>query len=145
MWPNVSKVTSKEGHSVVLWRLWLLVWSDRPSKGPKNPDFGPKIRFFSDGTPFFVKGAFVTLGVGSVLAPSDLLCDFLFPSYAPFRQGNPAKTAPKSLPPPHCTVGAPSASNSPSALSVRAGLSDYRQFLLPTFTPDQSFFSHRIV
>ena len=30
----------------------------------------------------FVKGAFVTLGVGSDLAPSDLLCDFSFPSYA---------------------------------------------------------------
>ena len=69
-------------------------------------------------TPFFVKEAFVTLGVGSVLAPSDLLCDFSFLSYARFREGNPAN-APKSLPPPHCegTV----CRNSPSALSAQAG------------------------
>ena len=67
----------------------------------------PKIRIsarksvFSYGTAFFGKVALVTLGVGSVLAPSDLLCDFSFPSYARFREGNPAD-APKSLPPPHC-------------------------------------------
>ena len=30
LWSNVSGVTSLWGHSVVLWRLWLLVWSDRP-------------------------------------------------------------------------------------------------------------------
>ena len=68
--------------------------------GPKNPDFGPKL-IFSYGTPFFGKVALVTLGVGSVLAPSDLFCDFSFPSYARFRGGNPAD-APKSLTPPHC-------------------------------------------
>ena len=68
--------------------------------GPKNPDFGPK-SVFSYGTPFFVKGAFVTLGVGSVLAPTYLVYDFSFPSYARFREANPAD-APKSLPPPHC-------------------------------------------
>ena len=56
---------------------------------------------FSYGTPFFVKGAFVTLGVGSVLAPTYLVYDFSFPSYARFREANPAD-APKSLPPPHC-------------------------------------------
>ena len=33
LWSNVSKVTSLWGHSVVLWRLWLLVWSDQASKG----------------------------------------------------------------------------------------------------------------
>ena len=32
-WSNVSKVTSLWVHSVVLWRLWLLVWSEGPSKG----------------------------------------------------------------------------------------------------------------
>ena len=68
--------------------------------GPKNQDFGRKSVFLY-GTPFFVKGAFVTLGVGSVLAPSYLVYDFSFPSYARFREGNPAD-APKSLPPPHC-------------------------------------------
>ena len=56
---------------------------------------------FSYGTPFFVKGAFVTLGVGSVLAPTYLVYDFSFPSYARFCEANPAD-APKSLPPPHC-------------------------------------------
>ena len=78
----------------------------------------PKIRIlgrksvFSYGTAFFGKVALVTLGVGSVLAPSDLLCDFSFPSYARFREGNPAD-APKSLPPPSqvprpsCVVGEP--------------------------------------
>ena len=29
LWSNVSKVTSLWGHSVVLWRLWLLVVPDR--------------------------------------------------------------------------------------------------------------------
>ena len=33
LWTNVSKVTSLWGHSVVMWRLWLLVVPDRPSKG----------------------------------------------------------------------------------------------------------------
>ena len=33
--------------------------------GPKNPNFGPKIRFFlSYGSPIFVTEALVTLGVG---------------------------------------------------------------------------------
>ena len=68
--------------------------------GPKNPDFGPKIRFFV-WDPVFGKVALVTLGVGSVLAPSDLVCDFSFPSYVRFREGNPAD-APKSLTQPHC-------------------------------------------
>ena len=55
--------------------------------------------FFFVWDPVFVKGAFVTLGVGSVLAPSYLVYDFSFPSYAHFREGNPAD-APKRLPPP---------------------------------------------
>ena len=55
------------------------------------------------GPRFFGKVALVTLGVGFVLAPSDLLCDFSFPSYARFREGNPAD-APKSLPPPHSAL-----------------------------------------
>ena len=94
------------------------------------PIFGPKICIFfyatlmkppffsSYGTPFFVKGALVTLGVGSVLAPSDLLCNFSFPSYAIFVRGT-RPTGQKVFP--HPTVGAPSACNSPSALSARAG------------------------
>ena len=74
--------------------------------------FRPENPFFEMG-PRFV---FVPLGVGSVLAPSDLLCDFLFPSYARFRVGT-RPTRQKVLP--HPTVGAPSAGNSPSA--SRAG------------------------
>ena len=50
---------------------------DSCSRTEPNPDFGPKIRVFI-WDPVFVKGAFVTLGVGSVLAPSDLLCNFSF-------------------------------------------------------------------
>ena len=33
LWSNISKVTSLWGHSVVLWRLWLLVVTDQPTKG----------------------------------------------------------------------------------------------------------------
>ena len=33
LWSNVSKVTSLLGHSVMLWRLWLLVVTDKQSKG----------------------------------------------------------------------------------------------------------------
>ena len=84
---------------------------------PQKSAFRPENPFFRMGPRFFGKVALVILGVGSVLAPSDLLCDFSFPSYARFRGGNPAD-APKSLTPP--TVGAPSASNSPSALSAQA-------------------------
>ena len=82
-------------------RTWLGLFKE------VNVFLAPKIRIsarksvFSYGTPFFGKVALVTLGIGSVLAPSDLLCDFSFPSYARFREGNPAD-APKSLTPPHC-------------------------------------------
>ena len=54
---------------------------------------------FSYGTPIFFKGAFVALGVGSVVAPSDLVCDFSFPSYARFREGSRPKRQ-KSCPTP---------------------------------------------
>ena len=50
---------------------------DSCSRTEPNPDFGSKIRVFI-WDPVFVKGAFVTLSVGSVLAPSDLLCNFSF-------------------------------------------------------------------
>ena len=54
---------------------------------------------FSYGTPIFFKGAFVALGVGSVVAPSDLVCDFSFPSYGRFREGTRPKRQ-KSCPTP---------------------------------------------
>ena len=95
---------------------WLRLKSEGFFLAPKIW-FSARKSVFSYGTPFFGKVALVTLGVGSVLAPSDLVCDFSFPSYVRFREGNPAD-APKVLPNP--TVGAPSASNSPSALSAQA-------------------------
>ena len=36
LWSNVSKVTSLWCHSVVLWRVWLLVWSEQPTNQPTN-------------------------------------------------------------------------------------------------------------
>jgi len=84
----------------VVARTWLGVksefffWPEKSGFRPENP-------FFRMGPRFFVKGAFVTLGVGSVLAPTYLVYDFSCPSYARFREANPAD-APKSLPPRHC-------------------------------------------
>ena len=50
--------------------------------------------------------AFVALGLGSVVAPSDLFCDFSFPSYARFCEGT-RPTRQKVFPYP--TVRTPSA------------------------------------
>ena len=50
------------------------------------------------GPHFFGTWALVPLGVGPVLAPSDLLCDFSFPSYV-FVRG-PIRRAKKSSPTP---------------------------------------------
>ena len=58
-------------------------------------------------TPNFVNGLFVALGKTVHFAPWDRFFDFSFMRQKVF---------------PHPTVGAPSASNSPSALSARAGL-----------------------
>ena len=44
--------------------------------------------------------ALVTLGVGSVLAPSDLFYDFSFPELRPFSWGEPGRRAKKSYPTP---------------------------------------------
>ena len=51
------------------------------------------------------------------MRPTDLVYDFSFPSYARFREGT--RPMPQKVFP-HPTVRAPSASNSPSALSARA-------------------------
>ena len=69
-------------------------------------------------TPDFVNGPFVALAKAKILAPSDPFFDFSFPSYGRFREGDPP-TQQKVLP--HLTVGALTDSNSPSALSARAG------------------------
>ena len=77
-----------------------------------------KYVFFFIWDPFLGTWAFVALGVGSILAPLDLFCDCSFPSYARFREGT-RPTRQKVFPYP--TVRTLSASNSPSALSARAG------------------------
>ena len=86
---------------------------------PKFSDFGPKVRFCYR-TPDFVNGPFVTLAKAVDLPPSDPFFDFLFPRNGRFREGDPP-TRQKVLP--HLTVGALTDSNSPSALSLRAGKS----------------------
>ena len=77
-------------------------------------DFGPKILFFIWDPVFWYRGV---RNPRRWLRFSNL-CNFSFPSYARFREGT-RPTRQKVFP--HPTVGAPSASNSPSALSARAG------------------------
>ena len=71
--------------------------------------------FFSYRIPDFVNGPFVALGD---LAPADPFLTSSFQSYGNFREGDPP-TQQKVLP--HLTAGALTDSNSPSALSARAG------------------------
>ena len=97
-------------HCPVVAGKWLGVRSE--FFGPKFSDFGLKIRFCY-GTPIFVNCLFVALSTTVILAPLDRIFEL-----RPFSWGEPCNAA-KSLP--HPTVGAPSASNSPSALSARAG------------------------
>ena len=66
----------------------------------------------------FIKGPFVALAKAVDLAPSAPFFNFSFPSYGRFLEGDPP-TQQKVLP--HLTVGALTDSNSPSALSARAG------------------------
>ena len=76
---------------------------------------------FGHTTPNFDIGPFVTLGEAIHFKPLERFFDFSCPSYGHFRKKKKnLADASKSLPPPHCTVGAPSASNSPSALSEQA-------------------------
>ena len=83
----------------------------------------PKIRnsarksVFSYGNLFFRTATWVAQVVTQILRPTDLVYDFSFPSYARFREGT--RPMPQKVFP-HPTVRAPSASNSPSALSARA-------------------------
>ena len=83
----------------------------------------PKIRIsarksvFSYGNLFFCTESRIAQVVTQILRPTDLVYDFSFPSYARFREGT--RPMPQKVFP-HPTVRAPSASNSPSALSARA-------------------------
>merc|ERR1712055_1066715 len=72
---------------------------------------------FSYGNLFFRTATWVAQVVTQILRPTDLVYDFSFPSYARFREGT--RPMPQKVFP-HPTVRAPSASNSPSALSARA-------------------------
>ena len=84
--------------------------------GPETSVFARK-SVFCITTPVFVNSPIVARREMVHFAPSERFFDFLFPSWVVFAK-SPAD-APKSLPPPHS--GAPSARNSPSALSARAG------------------------
>merc|ERR1712012_1442436 len=84
---------------------------------------GPKFQFlakksdFCHTTPILVDDPFLALDMTVNFPPSKRFFDFPFRSYSFFRK-KIWLTAQKVFPPP--TVGAPSASNSPSALSTRA-------------------------
>merc|ERR1711972_172018 len=84
---------------------------------------GPKFRFlakksdFCHMTPIFVDDPFLVLDMMVNFPPWKRFFDFPIRSYSCFRK-KIQLTAQKVFPPP--TVGAPSASNSPSTLSARA-------------------------
>ena len=87
------------------------------------PFFGPKFQFlakksdFCHTTPISVNSPFVALRVTVHFPPWERFFDFPFPSYSHFRK-KIRLTQQKVFPLP--TVGAPSASNSPGALSAQA-------------------------
>merc|ERR1711902_374628 len=84
---------------------------------------GPNFRFlvqksdFCHTTPILVDDPFLALGMMVNYQPWERIFDFPFRSYSCFRKKN-WQTAQKVFPPP--TVGVPSASKSPSALSAQA-------------------------
>ena len=85
---------------------------------------GPKFRFwdtksdFRHKTPILVNGPFKALGDTVHVQSWEQFFVFEFPSYGCLRKKKTVGAS-KSLPPPHCE--GTSASNSPSALSARAG------------------------
>ena len=91
--------------------FWVIFW------GPK---FGFLVQKsdFCHTTPILVDDPFLALGMMVNFLPWKRFFVFPFRSYSCFRK-KIRLTAQKVFPPP--TMGAPSASNSPSALSARAG------------------------
>ena len=83
---------------------------------PEISVFGPKIRFCHT-TPILVDDPFLALGMTVNFPPWKPFFDFPFRSYSCFRK-KIRLTRQKVFPPP--TVGVPSASKSPSALSAQA-------------------------
>ena len=100
----------------VVARTWLELRSELFFLAPKIRISARK-SVFSYGNLFFCTETRIAQVVTQILRPTDLVYDFSFPSYARFREG----TRPMHQKVfPHPTVRAPSASNSPSALSARA-------------------------
>ena len=97
----------------VVTRTWLELRSERFFLGPKSR-FWAKKSDFCHMTPILVSGRFVALGEAVHFPPWERFSDFPFQSYSSFRKKTRLK-AQKVFP--LLTVGAPSASNSPSALS----------------------------
>ena len=95
---------------------------------------GPKFRFlvqksdFCHTTPILVNDPFLALTMTVNFPPWKRFFDFPFWSYSCFRK-KIRLTAQKVFPPP--TVGVPSASNSPSALSARGLDNSLGTFLYP--------------
>ena len=96
----------------VVARTWLEYKSDRLFLGPKF-QFLAKKSDFCHTTPIFVDDPFLALDMTVNFPPWKQFFDFPIQSYSCFRK-KIRLTAQKVFPPP--TVGAPSASNSPSAL-----------------------------
>merc|ERR1711873_56637 len=101
----------------VVARTWLILKSDSLFLGPKFR-FLAKKSDFCHTTPIFVDDPFLALDMTVNFPPWKRFFDFPFRSYSCFRK-KIRLTAQKVFPPPTC--GAPPASNSPSALSARAG------------------------
>jgi len=87
-----------------------------PFLGPKISVFVQKSNFCHT-TPILVDDPFLALGMAVNFPPWKPFFDFLFQSYSCFRK-KIRLTRQKVFPPP--TVGVPSASKSPSALSAQA-------------------------
>ena len=100
----------------VVARTWLVTKSDRLFFGPKF-QFLAKKSDFCHRTPIFVDDPFLALVMTVNFPPWKRFFDFPFRSYSSFRK-KIRLTRQKVFPLP--TVGAPPASNSPSALSVQA-------------------------
>ena len=100
----------------VVARTWLEYKSGTLFLGPKF-QFLAKKTDFCHTTPILVHDLFVALGVPVHFLPWDRFFDFPFRSYSSFCKKN-YLTRQKVFPLP--TLGAPSSSNSPSALSAPA-------------------------
>merc|ERR1712067_4231 len=100
----------------VVARTWLGLKSDRLFLGPKF-QFLAKKSDFCHTTPILVDDPFLALDMTVNFPPWKRFFDFPFRSYSCFRK-KIWLTAQKVFPPP--TVGVPSASKSPSALSAQA-------------------------